>query len=164
MYAKSLVVFVLCTALVIGFVVVLNNEAGIVGNQIQALPTSASSCASGDSSCPHFSIVSASLRTQNTSDQLGIANPSYLTLELNISGAAPLASLRLFIGNSSAGDPRGPIGPGLVKIVNFTLLATISVSPGKTYQLSVEGLNDSGAYLLESENVTAEGQVPYTAY
>lgn len=163
MYAKSLIVFVLCTALVIGFVVVLNEEAGIVGSQVQALPTSNASCVPSDPSCPHFSILSASLRTQNTSDQLGIANPAYLSLELNVTGD-PLASLRLFVGNASAGDPPGPLGPGAVKIVNFTLLATISVSPGKAYLLSVEGLNANGAYVLESEYVTAEGQVPYTAY
>jgi hypothetical protein len=163
MYAKSLIVFVLCTALVIGFVVVLNIEAGIVGNQIQALPTATSNCSPSDPSCPRFSIVAASLRAQNTSDQLGIANPAYLSLELNVTGGATLASVRLFIGNASAGDPHGPLGPGLAKIINFTLLATVSVSPGKTYRLSVEGLNSAGAYVLESEMVTAEGQVPYSA-
>ena len=76
MYTKSLVVFVLCTALVVGVAVVLNYEATSVGNQIQSLPALQATCSPTDPSCPHFSIVSASLRTQNTTDQLGIANPS----------------------------------------------------------------------------------------
>ncbi|MDG7008506.1 MAG: hypothetical protein JRN06_09745 [Nitrososphaerota archaeon] len=161
MYAKSLVVFTLCTALVIGVAVVLNYEAASVGNQIRSLPTLQATCSPNDSSCPHFSIVSTSLRTQNTTDQLGIANPAFLTLELNVSGNAALSSVHLYVGNVSAGVVQGPFGPGMNRIVNFTLSAAAVVSPGRTYLLSVQGFNASGGYVIESEEVTDVGQVPY---
>ena len=160
MYTKSLVVFVLCTAQVVGVAVVLNYEATSVGNQIQSLPALQATCSPTDPSCPHFSIVSASLRTQNTTDQLGIANPSYLSLELNVSGNA-LSSVRLYVGNVSAGVVQGPFGPGMNRVVNFTLSAAAVVSPGRTYLLSVQGFNASGGYVIKSEEVTDVGQAPY---
>ena len=161
MYAKSLVVFVLCTALVIGVAVVLNYEANSVGNQIQSLPTVQANCSQGDPSCPRFYLVSASLRTQNTTDQLGIANPAYLTLEFNVSGTAALASVHLYVGNVSAGVVQGPFGPGMNRVVNLTLSAAVVVSPGKTYLVSVQGFNAGGGYVIRSEEVLDSGQVPY---
>lgn len=161
MYAKSLVVFVLCTALVIGVAVVLNYEATTVGKQIQSLPALKATCSETDPSCPSFSIVSASLRTQNTTDQLGIANPAYLSLVLNVSGAAPLTALHFFVGNVSAGSVQGPFDRGLHRLVNLTLTATVVVSPGRSYLLSVQGFNAGGGYVINAEEVTAEGQVPY---
>ena len=161
MYAKSLVVFVLCTALVIGVAVVLNYEAASVGTQVQSLPTLQATCSPDDPSCPDFSIVSASLRTQNTTDQLGIANPAYLSLAFNVSGTATLTSVQLYVGNVSAGTVQGPFGPGMNRIVNFTLSAAAVVSPGRMYLLSVQGFNASGGYVIRSEEVTDTGQVPY---
>jgi hypothetical protein len=161
-YAKSLIVFVLCTALVIGFVVVLNGEASVVGHQVQDLPTVQTSCTAGDASCPRFSIISANLRTENTTDQLGVANPAYLSLVFNVTGDTPLASVNLYIGNSSADDVQGPFGPGLNRMVNLTLLATITLSPGDSYLLSVEGISNNGSYVVESEFVTAVIQAPYS--
>lgn len=162
MYLKSLVVFVLCTALVLGVAVVLNYEATSVGNQAQALPPERSSCTASDASCPSFSIVSASLRVQNTTDQLGIASPAYVSLELNVSGAAPLATVRLFVGNASAGTVPGPLVPGLDRIANFTLPTTVIVTPGGSYLLSVQGFDASGSYVIQAESVVARGQVPYS--
>ncbi len=161
MYAKSLVVFVLCTALVIGVAVVLNYEATTVGNQVQSLPALQATCAQSEASCPHFSIVSASLRTQNTTDQLGIANPAYLSLEFNVSGTTTLTRVHLYVGNASAGTVKGPFGLGVNRIANLTLSATVVVSPGKSYLLSVQGFNAGGVYVIEAEEVTASGQVPY---
>lgn len=163
MYVKSLVVFVLCTALVVGVAVVLNYEATTVGTQIQSLPTTKATCSSSDASCPHFLLVSVNLRVQNTTDQLGIANPTFLSLVLNVTGTAPLASVHLYVGNSSAGVVQGPFAPGLNRIVNLTLSTTVSVIPGRSYMVSVEGINGSGDYVIKSVQVTAEGQVPYTA-
>ena len=162
MYRKSLVVFVLSTALVVGVVVVLNYEATLVGSQTQALPTIKASCSSSDPSCPHFSIVSASLRVENTSDLLGVANPAYLSLVFNVTGSTPLASVRLFVGNASAGAVSREFGLGLNQIVNLTLPSTVAVSPGQSYLVSVEGLNSAGGYVVMAETVTAEAQVPYT--
>jgi hypothetical protein len=160
-YTKSLVVFGLCTALVIGVLVVLNYEATSVGNEINSLPTLQATCSQSDPSCPQFSIVSASLRTQNITDQLGIANPAYLSLEFNVSGAAALTSVHLYVGNVSAGTVQGPFGPGMNRIVNLTLPAVVVVSPGKPYLLSVQGFNASGGYVIVAQKVTDIGQVPY---
>lgn len=156
-----MVVFVLCTALVVGVVVVLNYEAVMVGNQTKALPKIKASCSSSDPTCPHFSIISASVGVENTSDLLGVASPAYLSLVFNVSGATPLASIRLFIGNVSAGAVSGPFGLGLNQIVNLTLPSTVIVYPGRSYPLSVEGLNGNGAYVVITETVTAETQAPY---
>jgi len=160
-YVKSLVVFVLCTALVIGVAVVLNYEATSVGKQIQSLPTLQATCSQTDSSCPHFSIVSANLRTENTTDQLGIANPSYLSLGINVSGTAALTSVEFYVGNVSAGAVQGPFGPGVNRIVNFTLSAAVVVSPGQSYLLSVQGFNSSGEYVIIAQEVLDTPQVPY---
>lgn len=162
MYAKSLVVFVLCTALVVGVVVVLNYEATSVGGQVQSLPTLKATCSPDDPSCPHFSIVSASLRTENITDQLGIANPAYLSLEFNVSGNAALNSVHLYVGNVSAGIVKGPFGPGVNRIVNLTLSAAVVVSPGRSYLLSVQGFNASGGYVIQAKEVLDLGQVPYS--
>lgn len=163
MYVKSLVVFALCTALVIGVVVVLNYEATSVGKQIQSLPTLQETCSQSDPSCPHFSILSASLRTENISDQLGIANPAYLSMEFNVSGGAALASVQLYVGNVSAGLVQGPFGPGVNRIVNLTLSAAVVVSPGQTVLLSAQGFNASGEYVIEAQQVTDTPQVPYSS-
>lgn len=162
MYLKSLVVFVLCTALVLGFIVVLNYEATAVGNQVDDLPTSQASCFPTDTGCPNFSLVSASLRVENTTDILGVANPAYLSLELNVSGITPIVSIHVFIGNALAAEVKGPFPPGLNRIENLTLMATVTLLPGKTYTLSVEGLNSGGSYLIESTAVTAEAEAPYS--
>lgn len=140
---------------------VLDYEAATVGNQVQALPSVQRSCSPSDASCPNFSVGSADLVTENTTDLLGVASPARLSLVLNVSGTASLTSLRLYIGNASAGVVQGPFGQGLDRIVNLTLSATVLVSPGKSYLLSVQGFN-GGAYVIESEFVTARGQVPYT--
>jgi hypothetical protein len=152
-YRKSLVVVVLCTAFVLAFAVVLNNEASNVNNQLNALPSTPTNCSPSDDSCPRFSIVSASLLTMNTTDQLGIANPAYLSLGFNVSGGVPLSKVGLFIGNASAGTVYGPFGLGSNRISNLTLPATVSASPGRTYQVSMVGFNGA-SYLLESVNVT----------
>ena len=81
----------------------LNYEATTVGYQIQALPASPTSCTLSQTTCPQFSIVSAELVTMNTTDQLGVATPDYLTLKLDVQGSTPLSSIRLFVGNASAG-------------------------------------------------------------
>lgn len=162
MYRKSLIAFILSVSLVVGIIVVLNYEATTVESQIQSLPTAQASCSPNEVSCPSFSLVSASLFTQNTTDLLGIASPSRLSLVLNVSGSTPLESIRLFIGNTSAGVVPGPFEPGLYRVVNFTLPATISASPGHSYLLSVQGFNESGAYVIKSETLTAESQVPYS--
>lgn len=163
MYRKSLIVFVLSTALVVGVALVLNYEAASVGNQIQALPAVQATCSPSDLSCPHFSIASVDLVTQNTTDLLGIANPARITLVLNVSGDATLASVHLYVGNASVGAVQGPFGQGLDRIPNLTLSTTAPVTPGVSYLLSVQGFNGKGAYVIQSELVTARGETPYSS-
>lgn len=161
MYRKSLVVFVLCTLFVICFAVVLNYESGLVGSQVQALPSLLTNCSPSDSSCPSFTITFASLTSKNTTDQLGVANPAYASLTINVAGGPSLGKFDLFVGNVSAATIQGSFGPGQDRVCeNYTLYATILVTPGKTYLLSVEGFNGN-SYLLKSVEVTAGVQQPY---
>ncbi len=153
MYLKSLIVFLLCTAFVVAFAVVLNNDASTVNSQLQALPSSETNCSVSDASCPKFVIVSASLRTMNTTDQLGIANPVYLTMRFNVTGSASLTKVQFFVGNVSAGTVQGPFGLGPNEVSNLTLSAAVSASPGKTYRVSAVAFSGSN-YVLESVYVT----------
>jgi len=160
-YRKNLVVFVLCTLFVLGFVLVLNYESGLVGSQVQALPTSPTNCSPSDSLCPLFTITSASLKSKNTTDQLGVANPAYASLTINVTGGPALSRVDIFVGNASAATFQGPFGPGQNTVCeNYTLYATILVTPGKAYLLSVEAFSGT-SYLLKSVEVTASVQQPY---
>ncbi len=155
MYLKSLIVFVLCTAFVAGFAIVLNYEAagiGVGGQTVTTLQTS--SCSISDSSCMRISITSAYLHAVNYTDELGIVNYATLKLGLNASGPSSLAGVKLFVGNLSAGVVQGPFEPGVNRVVNLTLPATVTISPGKTYLVSVEGLYNNG-----SESVWASTEV-----
>jgi len=158
-YAKSLVVVALCTIFVLAFALVLNYEAASVNSQLQALPTSTTSCSGPDDSCPGFTIVSAALSTTNTTDQLGIANPIYLSVDFNVSANPPLSRVSLFVGNISAGTVEGPFQLGPNRIVNQTLPTTVQASPGKAYLVSVVAFN-SGGYTMRSVNVTDRLSAP----
>ncbi|MDA4119932.1 MAG: hypothetical protein OK436_05035 [Thaumarchaeota archaeon] len=158
MYLRSLLVFALCTAFVVGFVVVLNYATAGVGKQGQTGPVTiqTTSCASQSTTCTTFSITSARLVSVNYTDVLGPGNYATLTLGLNASGGNPITSVKIFVGNLSAGTFQGTFQPGVNRLLNLTLPATISVSPGKTYTISVEGYFGSGTEAVwESVKVTA---------
>lgn len=162
MHAKGLVVVALCTAFVLAFALVLNYEASSLNNQLQALPTPPSSCSGSDSSCPGFGLVSVALTTTNTTDQLGITNPAYLSIDFNVIANPPLSRVSLFVGNASAGTVQGPFLLGLNKIVNQTLSAAVQASPGKTYLVSVVAYNSAG-YTTESMYVIDRLGAPPTS-
>ncbi|HEV2227005.1 MAG TPA: hypothetical protein VGR56_09420 [Nitrososphaerales archaeon] len=158
MYLRNLLVVALCTAFVVGFVVVLNYATAGVGRQGQTglVTTQTTSCASQSQTCLSFSITSARLVSMNYTDVLGPGNYATLTLGLNTSGGSPLTSVKIFVGNQSAGTFQGPFQPGVNKMLNLTLPATISVSSGKIYTISIEGFFDDGtATVWESAKVTA---------
>ncbi|HEY6283670.1 MAG TPA: hypothetical protein VIW22_07075 [Nitrososphaerales archaeon] len=158
MYLRNLLVVALCTAFVVGFVVVLNYATAGVGKQGQTglVTTQTTSCASQSSTCTSFSITSARLVSVNYTDVLGPGNYATLTLGLNASGGNPISSVKIFVGNLSAGTFQGPFPPGVNRVLNFTLPATISVSSGKTYTISVQGYFDGGTDTVwESVKVTA---------
>ena len=158
MYLRSLVVFTLCTAFVLAFVAVLNYEAGVVGNQTGGVSgTLTTSCKTSDVSCESFSITTAKLTVENYSGTLlGPGSYTTLVLGVNTSGGFAIDSLSLFIDNASAGTLPGPFVPGENRILNVTLPATIAVTPGRSYVLSVEGIYGGSGSVWESVKVVAE--------
>jgi hypothetical protein len=157
-YVRGLIVFALCTAFVVSIVVVLNYETAGVGKQVQTIDTSrqTSSCSASAISCASFSIISATLHPVNYTDELGPVNYATLSLGLNASGNAPISSFKLFIGNTSVGAVQGPLQPGANRAVSLTLPATVTISSGKTYLLSVEGFYGSDSVAIwKSVEVTA---------
>jgi hypothetical protein len=153
-YLRSLLVVALCTAFVVSFVVVLSYAFAGVGSQT-TLQTQ-SPCSSSQGSCPSFSITSASLLTVNYTDELGVVDHAYLVLGLNASGTSPITSVSLFIGSAPAGSVQGPFNPGVSRVLNITLPATVSVSHGKTYLVNVEGFYGDGEEAWKSVEVSAQ--------
>jgi hypothetical protein len=139
-YLRNLLVVVLCTAFVVGFVLALDYATAGVGKQGQTtlFTTQTTSCTAPASTCIGFSITSTRLVSMNYTDVLGPGNYAILTLGLNASGG-PISSVRIFVDNQSAGMVQGPFQPGVNRILNLTLPATITVSPGKLYAIGVEG-------------------------
>jgi hypothetical protein len=146
-YLRNLLVVALCTMFVIGFVVVLNYATAGVGKQGQTalVTTQTTTCAAQSPSCATFSITSARLVSVNFTDELGPVNYATLTLGLNASGGMQITNVKVFVGNLSAGGAQGPFSPGVNRVLNLTLPATISVSPGKMYTISVEGFYANGS-------------------
>lgn len=157
MYLKSLVVFLLCTGFVLGFVVVLNYEAAVIGSSTHAAPGSqGSSCQTTVAGCELLHITSASLYEENySSSLLGPGGYARLVLGLNLTGPSTVTGLKLFIDNTSAGVLQGPFEAGSTRVINVTLPATVSVSAGTTYQLRVEGLYGNNSAEWASIEVTA---------
>ncbi len=157
-YLRNLLVVALCTAFVVGFVVVLNYATAGVGKQGQTtlVTTQTTSCSPLSSTCVSFSITSVRLVSVNYTDVLGPGSYAILTLGLNASGVGPITSVKIFVDDQSAGGVQGPFQPGVNRVLNLTLPATISVSPGKMYTISVEGYYGSGSEAVwTSVKVTA---------
>jgi len=157
-YLRSLLVVALCTAFVIGFVVVLNFATAGLRTEGQAglVTTQATPCAAQSSSCASFSITSAGLVSVSYTDELGPVNYATLTLGLNASGGTPMTSVKVFVGNLTGGGAQGPFNPGVNRVLNLTLPATIAVSPGKMYTVSVEGFFGNGSEMVwKSVEITA---------
>jgi len=156
LYLKSLLVFVLCTLFVLGFVVVLNYVTAGVGSTPQGTSTSPGACPIPALSVPPpFEITSPALHTVNYTDELGIVSYATLTFGVNASSGSPLSSLLVCLGSDRAGTVEGPFSPSVNRVVNLTLAATISVSPGKTYVVDVEGFSEGGSAFWDSVDVTA---------
>jgi hypothetical protein len=154
-YYKSLVVFALSTVFVASFVVVLNYETSGIGRPAPAVVTSRAACSATSASCESVIITSADLRTVNYTDELGVVNFATIRLGLKASGPSSIDDVDFFVGNMSAGYAQGPFVPGVNKVVSITVPATISVSPGRTYSLSVEGFYGVGSSVWTSERITA---------
>ncbi len=155
MYYKSLVVFALCTIFVVGFFAAISYDTSGVGEQPQTPITTYIACQAPASACDTLSITSASLRTVNYTDELGIVSYATLTIGVMPSGASPITGVSVFIGNRSAGYVQGPFEPGVGRTLNLTIPSTVSVSPGVTYLVSVEGFYGTGSSAWNSTRVTA---------
>jgi hypothetical protein len=155
-YFRSILVVALCTAFVLGFALVLNYEAGQVGNVGQATISTQNSCSPSEASCPSFTITSARLITSNITSELGPANQTDLILGLDVSGGTTITKLGLFIGNASAGTIQGPFEPGVLRTLNITLPSTVQVSPRATYLISAEGYSGTGLTFWVSVRANAE--------
>lgn len=158
MYLKSLIVFVLCTIFVLAFVVVLNYEAGVIGNSANSAPgNQGPSCQTGGAGCERLQITSASLYEENySSSLLGPGGYARLDLAFEVTGPSAVTGLRFFVDNISAGTLQGPFATGSVRVMNVTLPATVSVASGATYLLSVEGLYGNGSAVWSNVEVTAD--------
>ena len=155
MYYRSLIVFALCTIFVASFVVVLNYEASEVGRQSAFVVSSQSTCSPAGAGCEALSMISASLHTVNYTDELGVVNYATLSLGLKAAGGSTISGVDLFIGNMSAGYALRPFMRGVIRVVNTTVPSTISVSPGKSYLVSVEGFYGSSSSVWASMKVMA---------
>ena len=157
MYARNLIVVALCTAFVIGFALVLNYERGaVLASLSTGVQVSHSTCVGSGTECDAITVASATLREKNYSSDLGPGSYATLVMKLNVTGPFPLATLKLFIDNASAGTVKGPVGPGVNIVVNLTLPATIYVAHGKAYSLAVEGLYGTDSTVWETLKVIAQ--------
>ncbi len=155
---RNLVVFVLCTAFVLGFYAVLNYEAS--GVRLSSLQSSgpAQPC-NGGAVCESFTLVSATLVTANFTDELGPAGYSNLTMVLSVANNATLRSFDVYIGGTMIGTLTGPYGPGTHSPFTFTLPSTDAIAQGSTYVVSVEGFvgaaGSSATPVWKSQSVVA---------
>ena len=149
-------VVALCTIFVLAFLFVLVYEAEGIGNQSATIPTTSTTCPQSGTSCDTLTIASATIHTVNYTDELGTVNYATLSFSFRPVGGSPITALKLFIGNVSAGAVQGPFRPGVNSLENMTLPATVSVSQGKTYILSIEGSYGNGSDAWASTRITAE--------
>jgi hypothetical protein len=147
LYAKSLVVVALCTLFVVGYAATLVYVTGKAGNQSSrsTLGTQTSTCNTSDPGCVTFSITSSKLVSQNYTDELGPGNHQYLILGLEASGGGPVLTAALFLNGTSVGTVQGPFSPGVSRLINQTLPATVNIVLGKHYVVTVEGYYGNGS-------------------
>jgi len=154
-YLRSILVVILCSIFVVGFVLAIAYATSTVGTPTSLATTQETSC-TVSSACPSLSITSARLATVNYTDELGPVDYAILTLKLTMSGTGQIGSVTLFVGNLSAGSVQGPFEPGTTKAINMTLPSTITVTAGRTYLVNVEGHVENGSEVVwESAEVTA---------
>jgi hypothetical protein len=138
-YARSLLVVALCTVFVLAFAFVLQYEASEVGQSGNTVPTSSTTCSPSDPSCDVLTIVSASIRNSSGIDLIGPGGNANLSLALDISGGSPLSSVKVFIGDQLGASINGPFQPGVVSMPALALSTQVSISPGQSYLITIEG-------------------------
>jgi len=159
-YAKSLIVFALCTIFVLAFALVLDYEAGNVGGQGTAIPTSQATCASTGAACDTIAITSTSLQVVNYTDELGTVTYGNLSVGFTPAGPSPVANIALFFGNATSATKvfaaQGPFQPGVSRMLTLTLPSSVTVYPGRAYLVSIEGTYGANLAVSATASVTAQ--------
>ena len=114
--------------------------------------------------CGEFQIVSVNLTLQGGEGAVsnGIQSQS-LSLQLDILGEVPMSSVQVFVNNTAVGTENGPFATGMGRVLYFPVPTTISVNPGETYKISVEGTfpselqGGSATSYVVSQEVVATG-------
>lgn len=160
MYAKSLIVFALCTIFVLAFALVLDYEAGNVGNQGTTIPTSQASCAQTATSCDTILITSTSLQVVNYTDELGTVTYGNLSVAFTPDGPSPVTNIALYFGNATSTTKvfvaQGTFQPGTSRTFTLTLPSSVTVYSGKTYLVSIEGTYGANLGVSATTSVTAQ--------
>ena len=92
------------------------------------------------SGCGEFRIVSVNVTLQGGEGEVsnGIQSQS-LSLQLEVLSQVAMSSVQVFVNGTSVGTENGPFPSGLGRILFFPVPTTISVTPGATYAISVQG-------------------------
>lgn len=101
-------------------------------------PTSlqgASICYPARQPCPGFSLGNANLRSLNRTD----INSQQLSLTVTSEDAGQMARIDVYMDNVSLGEVEGPFEQGTPRLVALGVPTTITVTPGMSYEVVVEG-------------------------
>ena len=96
--------------------------------------TATPTCASG-ASCPGFAIDGAGLSVNLYQD----LTSQVLTVTITPLGGVALGRVAIFLDNVSLGVVEGPFSPGSASNVSAGVPTTITLTPGTTYHVVVEG-------------------------
>jgi hypothetical protein len=154
-YGKQIVIGA-CIAFIAGFLVVSYSvESGFNPYPQTTTVSSTVTCASVGGGCPGFEIDGASLSVNNYQD----ITSQELTLMITPRGSGPMDSVGIILDGVPLGLVRGPFEPGVQSTVSAAVPTTLTLSPGTTHQVVVEGtyIGASGvnATYWDSVSVTA---------
>jgi len=126
----------LCVVFVLGAYVVWNRAiAGFNPNPATtSIVESTTSCAPSGA-CSGFRITSANLTVHTSEDIVS----QILSLQFSTSGNVAMSDVHVFIDNISVGTVDGPFAPGVSRPVSLGISTTITITPGESYKVLVEG-------------------------
>ena len=133
-------------------------ESGFNPVPQQATLAGANICQSSSGTCQGFSLGNASLLLFNRTDIVS----QQISFTVLPKEAGPMAQLYVYIDNISLGEVKGPFASGTPKLVALGVPTTITVTPGVSYEVVVEGvfagsLGTSSTEYWQSFSVVAAG-------
>jgi hypothetical protein len=111
-------------------------ESGFNPVPQQATLAGANICPSENGTCPGFGLGNASLRLFNLTDIVS----QQISFVVVPKEAGSMARLYVYIDNISLGEVKGPFASGTPKLVALGVPTTITVTPGVSYEVVVEGV------------------------